>query len=248
MTNLDQYVIGTGIIIVIVAWMVGPGGAASTLIPDEDVGPNGTDFNTSRLSFQPEFPQPPNYDTDGFTRDDIIANSSMNFNGSVLSWDGTTNDQGSDEGYVIFNVTDRDDNIALELNDASGFFQQRSIGFFLTDSDNNTFELQYLEDVELVDLSGETYNGYNIERFEIKIINQDSTVDISGTDVTGETGFFDSIIDFIQFAYSSVVEIFSLLRAYVEFALLLPAGIGYIVLGYIGIMVAYLLFKEGWIG
>ena len=248
MVNLDQYVIGSGMMLVIVAWMVGPGGAAPTLLPEKDVGPNGTDFNTSRLSFQPSFPEPPVYDTQGLENTPLIANSSIEFNGTILSWDGTTNDKGVDEGYIIFNVTERSDTVALELSDASGFFEQRSIGFFLTDTENNTFELENLQDVELVDLSGDEYGRENIEGFEIKINNVDSTVDVGGQDVTAETGFFNSIIDFLQFGYNGTTAIFSLLGSYVEFALLLPAGIGYIVLGYLGVMVSYLLLKEGWIG
>lgn len=228
--------------------MVGPGGAAPTLMPEKDVGPNGTEFNTSRLSFKPEFPERPVYDSPALTEKDVIENSSIEFNGSRVSWDGTTNDRGEEYGYISFNVSNRTDKIAFELYDASGFFSRDSVGIFLTNEDNETISLTTLKDVKVVDLSGAEYDTDNIEVLEIRVGNVDSWVDVSGQDVTAETGFFDSIVDFIQFGYQSLTAMFSLLGAYIEFALLLPGGIGYIVLGYLGVMVSYLLLKEGWIG
>lgn len=243
MVNLDQYVVATGLIIVIVAWMVGPGGAAPTLLPEKDVGPNGTDFNTSRLSFQPEFPEPPVYDSQGLSSDEVISNSSVDFNNSKVYWDGTTNDRGENYGYIVFNVSNRTDTIVLDGYDATGFFGANGYEYYATNADNETFLL--LEDTQ--DLGGGEFSS-NYIKFEIRILDVDSYVDVAGQEASPETGFFDSVVNFIQFGYRSITGIFGLLGSYVAFALLLPAGIGYIALGFLGVMIAYLLLKEGWIG
>lgn len=248
MVNLDQYVIGSGIIILIVAWMIGPGGAGPTLVPEKDVGLNGTDFNTSRLSFQPEMPKPPTYDTEALIQEDIIKNSSIEFNNSRLYWDGTTSDEGKKEGYIEFNVSDRNDKLALEVNDASGFFETPSILINITSSYGNSVQLSGLSESEIIDLSGTEYNLRDTEKLEIKINDVESWVDVSGKDVTAETGFFNTIIDLIQFGYNATVKIFGLLVAYTEFALILPGGIGYIALGFMGLLISYILLKHAWIG
>ena len=80
-----KYVMGVGTIILVIAYMIGPMGAANVLVPDQDVGPGGQDFDTDRLIFET--------DVDVVDRQD-----------EVLVWSGTDSSEGS-YGFVRYNVS-----------------------------------------------------------------------------------------------------------------------------------------------
>lgn len=249
MVNLDQYVVGSTLTLLILAWMLGPGGAANTLMPEKDVGPNGTDFNTSRLSFKPDLPQPVTITGEKVTNQKVISNSSVQINGTKIYWNGSTNDRGEDYGYIVFDVENRTDTVALEYNDASGFFQTPSIGFSVKDANNESGVLSTTRgSPQVIDLSGEDLEGVNIVELEIRVSLKDSWVDVGVEDVEADTGFFSTAVDYIQFALNSVTEAFKTLAAYIEFAVILPGGIGYIVLGFMAVLVAYLILDKAWVG
>ena len=232
-----KFVMGVGTIILVIAYMIGPMGAASTLVPGQDVGPGGEDFDTDRLQFQ--------MDADIVDRQD-----------SVLTWTGIDSTEGS-YGFVRYDVTDRSDIVHVPFDDGAWF--STNIGFFVTDSNEAEEELTGGSPRQ-IDLSGSNHGLENIEEVEIRVGSTDAWVypddafseeevieseELSRISYEPDEGFFTMAASLISTAFNVIVQFPGVLLAWIAFATILPGGIGYIALGFITLLALYLLLRDG---
>ena len=232
-----KYVMGVGTLILITAYMIGPMGAASTLVPGQDVGPGGEDFDTDRLQFD--------FDADIVDRQD-----------SILVWSGTDSSEGS-YGFVRYDVSERSDIVQIPFDDGAWF--STNVGFFITDSSGVEEELTGGSPRQ-IDLSGSTHGLENIETVEIRVMGDDAWVYVDDAfteeeiieseelvvqDYTPEEGFFTMASSFISTSFNVIVQFPSVLLAWIAFATILPGGIGYVGIGFVTLFALYLLLKDG---
>ena len=232
-----KYVMGVGTIILVIAYMIGPMGAANVLVPDQDVGPGGQDFDTDRLIFET--------DVDIVDRQD-----------EVLVWSGTDSSEGS-YGFVRYNVSERSDIVQIPFDDGAWF--TTNVGFFVTDSTGVEEELTGPSPRQ-IDLSGSNHELENIETVEIRVMGSDAwvyvddaftqeeiiiTEELVRQDYTAEQGFFNMASSFISTSFNVIVQFPSVLLAWISFATILPGGIGYVALGFVSLFALYLLLKDG---
>lgn len=251
-----SFVIGNGIVILLMAVGMGFLGGAETFTSDDVVigdadalvesgevsNVSEVDFDTSRLLYEPNFEsfEPPVQGTaQGFT------------------WTGNTNNRSQDYGYLTYNVSDVNGEVPVYyenpgffvtiyayadgeflVTDPSGDAVSNTLIYDLTDDDE--FEIR-IESTDTVFIGFGEDSGLSRDNFV-------ASDEVEQTSYTVEQGFFSKVTDLIIYSFSAVGEVFSTLKAWVDFVWIMPGLIGWFMKGYIGILVAYFIVTEIWLG
>ena len=240
-----KYVMGVGTLILLLAYMIGPMGAASTLVPDQDVGPGGQDFDTDRLQFDlnarfSEQPEPEINLNDTLDSDSVEIRDN-----GYLYWDETVNDRGNENGYAVYDISDRENEIEVSYYNSRQFGNDIEIVVGDDTQDWNEFEGEVL-------LIGNpaVIDPVDYDWMEVRIADEGlwgtshlrSITDYS--DQTGEENAFDRINNFLAAWFAVVAQIPSVIFAWLAFATILPGGIGYVAIGFVSLFALYLLIKD----
>jgi len=247
-----NYIMGSLFGIALFLLILGNLGAADDIYGDDfvvvDTGkeedyPTDYDFDIDRIRFTPEVDALDAIRSQGLSQQRVINSSNITLDDqNRLRWDGN-----GTEGFVIYDVADRDDTIYIEWFDAGGFFYTNTVGIFVEDVDENRLELT---GDNSIDLSGEAYpNLQNIEELEIRLTDVDSWADISGfTDYNPNRNALELIADYLRYALASLVELPAMVAGYVAFVSALPGFLGTVLRIFIGIFLLVFIVKEFWLG
>jgi len=248
------FIVGNGVAILMLAIAMGFLGGAEDFTSDdviigdaEELVETGVvdnvsevDFDVNRLVYQPEFTEPP-----------------VTGRESGFTWSGQTNDIGQEYGYLTYNVSNISGEQKVYYETTSVIFRQ--IDFYGDES-------QILSEPESdVINNGAIYDLTGVDVFEVRLVDESATflgfenddLDASNFEnsssverrtFTVQEGFFDKASQLIDFSFTSIGEIFNTLGAWIDFIWFMPGLAGWFLKGYIGIVFAYFLVKEVWLG
>jgi len=192
------------------------------------------DFDTNSLLYQPNF--------------EDFETPQTNFQGYI--WDG----QGSN-GTITYDVSNESEAVIVSRNPGlipginldnlyilkDGIKEQVTTTSYGVDL-SNTNELVIVltsQDAEFLGFEGIT---------DLQLEDAVSSRNIDQISYNVEESFFDQATNLIGYSLVGVAEIFATLKAWFDFVWVIPGIVGWFLKGYIGIVFAYFLVKEVWLG
>lgn len=242
-----SFVVGNGLMILLMALGMGFFGGAQTFTGEnivigdsDDLVANGkvenvsqVDFDTDRLLYNPDFES---FETPATSFSGYIWNGAGS-NGTI-TYDASNADQAvieSKKSGLIPGINL--DNLYL-LKD--GVKEQVTSNYHSTDL-SNTDEL-------IIVLTSQDAEFLGFDDSTLVLEDAVNSSNMKTISYTVEEGFFDKASNLIGYSFVAVAEVFGTLKAWVDFVWIIPNLPGWIMKGYIGIFLSYLLAKEIWLG
>ena len=270
MANAKFYV-GNFAVITIVLIMLGTMGMANDIYGDEFVvvdsdsedydGSEDYDFDIDRIRFNPAVDSPS--ESQALTTDDlstqtstleVITDTLIGYDGGTLTSDEQDSfsefnvdegDFGYDYALAQYDVSDRRDNLLVNPNPNDAEFVYITLVY--DDEQVTSFNADSSRDN--IDLSGSEYDVPNIDLVEFVMVDESSTVDLSGSlDDGGVVGAANSFIRFLNTGFSYIAEVPSMIAGYISFTLAVPGTLGTFLRLYIGTLLSVFVVLELWIG
>lgn len=183
---------------------------------------------------------------------EIITKTQISYNGGTINDTSTysefnvaTGNFGYDYAIAQYNVTDRQDELLVTTRPNNADY------IYITAVNNGepVYSVNAGQGSDNIDLSGSKYNASNVELVEFIMVDDTSTVSLSGNfEETGVTGLANSLIRFLSTSYDYIAEVPSLLLGYIAFTLAIPGTLGTFLRLYIGALLFVFVVLELWIG
>lgn len=268
------YIVGGFFGLFVFILLLGPLGGADDIYGDEFVVIDSNDYSESELedmeydfdSDRIRYTPPEQFIDDPEPRinllDDTIDDSEMVINDDDnLEWTGSENDHGFDYGYAAYDISNRENDIVVEYYNAIWFGNSLSVYKGAGEYNESAIATEQDESYRnFVDSPAEidTQNcGSDEDKqcdwLELQLEDTDGYIETAGDKKDEsislvENDFFRTFNRFLGSAISALNEIVRMFFGYVEFTLAVPGILGTILRGYVTILIAAVVLKEGWIG
>ena len=250
-----RFVMANALVIIFAAILLGPLSMANTLDDETVIGPademdETPDFDTNRLVFS-------------VTDDFDVETGTMN----ALVWNQEVGPDGEEYGFVTYNVSGMDSfliqaqtgrwsfssemeaEIRPEGLVAGSVVENPTVNIFDGRNDLGQFFTEDTEEVE-IRVGGDQDSHALVDIVEPGVdlndfVDRDRLLE---RDFTVEQSMFDSVRSTLYTSASALVQLPSVVVAWVDFSFAVPGLVGTAFRMYVGAFVAYLLVTEVWIG